>query len=73
MKKVSSFNNLFAVIFLVIAAGLIVYCLILLSKSTLGDMPAAAIGGVITFCTTTVTMVVQYYFRKRPSEKEPEQ
>ena len=63
-------NGILAVLFLIASCGILVFCLYLVTSNNLGENTALFIGGVGNAFLNILLLIVQYYFRKKPTESD---
>jgi FtsH-binding integral membrane protein len=64
------FRDVFTIIFSLLSFGLVLTGIWLIAESTLPNIASAAIASAIANVWTLMTLVVQFYFRKKPTEKD---
>jgi hypothetical protein len=69
MEKIN-FRDILAIIFILLAVGIFVTGIWVVADCNISDLAGNIIAGAIGTFGTLLTLVIQFYFRKKPSEKE---
>jgi len=68
MEKVA-FRDILAVIFIILDVGILITGFTLLCTQNVSELAASVIGGTMGTFGTLLTLIIQFYFRKKPEEK----
>lgn len=65
-----NFRDVLALIFVLLSVGIMLTGIWAVADSGVSDLAASIITGAIGTFGTLLTLVIQFYFRKKPTEKE---